>query len=290
MSNANLPTHDTQEMTSSRCIVVNSNPEDTREWLSEGVHCELLKQHNIRHVGIMHGKEPLDITRTELNGSYFLACMEGQGEVLSDGKWLSVSAGYSCLQPPFILNALRCQAPSKKWTYAWVRYDVNPSRAPISSIITPVIHPYNPTPIASAIIALHSECLNESQPRAISQWIDIIQTYVLRYTQQHQNDDRLWRIWSIIANDLSRNWTLDEMALIGHISKEHLRRLNKSMLGRSPIQHLTFLRMQHARHLLTTTNYKLEHIATECGYSNPFNFSNAFQKWIGWRPSKIRRK
>jgi len=31
-------------------------------------------------------------------------------------------------------------------------------------------------------------------------------------------------------------------------------------------------------------------IAHEVGYHNPFVFSNAFTKWIGWRPSEYRRK
>ena len=33
-----------------------------------------------------------------------------------------------------------------------------------------------------------------------------------------------------------------------------------------------------------------EAIAQEVGYHNPFVFSNAFTKWIGWRPSEYRKK
>ena len=33
-----------------------------------------------------------------------------------------------------------------------------------------------------------------------------------------------------------------------------------------------------------------EAIAHDVGYQNPFVFSNAFTKWIGWRPSLYRRK
>jgi AraC-like DNA-binding protein len=72
------------------------------------------------------------------------------------------------------------------------------------------------------------------------------------------------------------------------MSPEHLRRLCKKELGRSPIQHLTFLRMKHARYLLGTTDDKVEVIAHAVGYESPFTFSNTFKKWVGWRPSELR--
>jgi len=54
------------------------------------------------------------------------------------------------------------------------------------------------------------------------------------------------------------------------------------------MQHLTFLRMKQARHLLSTTDEKVEVIARAVGYESPFTFSNTFKKWVGWRPSELR--
>jgi AraC-like DNA-binding protein len=42
--------------------------------------------------------------------------------------------------------------------------------------------------------------------------------------------------------------------------------------------------------MLATTAFTVEAIANEIGYQNPFVFSNAFRKWIGFRPSEYRRK
>ena len=55
------------------------------------------------------------------------------------------------------------------------------------------------------------------------------------------------------------------------------------------MQHVTFLRMQRARHLLSTTDDKVESITRQIGYMNPHTLSNTFKKWIGWRPSEHRR-
>ena len=38
------------------------------------------------------------------------------------------------------------------------------------------------------------------------------------------------------------------------------------------------------------SEHTIEAIAQQVGYHNPFVFSNAFTKWIGWRPSEYRRK
>ena len=42
--------------------------------------------------------------------------------------------------------------------------------------------------------------------------------------------------------------------------------------------------------LLASTEQTIDSISQEVGYQNPFVFSNAFTKWIGWRPSEYRRK
>ena len=60
-------------------------------------------------------------------------------------------------------------------------------------------------------------------------------------------------------------------------------------LGRSPIKHLTYLRMRKAAEILSTTDHKIETIALALGYENPFAFSNTFLKWIGVRPSEHRK-
>ena len=95
-------------------------------------------------------------------------------------------------------------------------------------------------------------------------------------------------MWKAVTEDLSHAWTLTEMADLAHVSEEHLRRLCRRDLGRSPVQHLIYLRMREARHLLSTTDDKIEVVGKAVGYANPFTFSNTFKKWIGRRPSEHR--
>lgn len=61
-------------------------------------------------------------------------------------------------------------------------------------------------------------------------------------------------------------------------------------LGRTPVQHLTYIRMQRAQHLLETTNDKIEAIAAETGYDGAMVFSRAFKRWLGVTPSDYRAR
>ena len=125
-------------------------------------------------------------------------------------------------------------------------------------------------------------------PASQHHWVELIHHYVLRFAQPHQEDERLWNLWRQVEKDVSYDWSLARLDEKACLSEEHLRRLCKKQLGRSPVQHLTFLRIQRASELLATTNLKIDSVAESVGYANGAHFSNAFSKWVGVRPSDYR--
>lgn len=271
-----------------RYRVTRANEEDQREWLKKGPCCSLLQQHHISHVGIMEAAAPFEIIRTNLGGTYMIACMEGEGVVLVDGAWKKIRANQACLQPPFMMNAMKC-IPGKTWKFAWVRYDESREVHPIVSSESPVIGAYASKPLESAIEGLFSEAGGDASPALLHHWTELIHRYVVRFAQPHRPDPRLWEVWRRVETNLSHPWTLAEIAHLAHMSGEHLRRVCQKELGRSPMQHLTFLRLQKAQHLLSVTDDKVEFIARICGFESVSTFSNTYKKWVGWRPSEQRR-
>lgn len=261
--------------------------DDPHHWLRQEPVCPLLDQHAIAHAGLMQAEPPFEVTRNHLSGTFMLACYEGEGAVLADEGWKRIRAGQACLQPPFVKNALKCM-PGTSWKFAWVRYRESPEAWPIVSSISPVIGEFDPTPLKSAIDGLRAEATDEQNLSAMHQWSQLIHHYVLRFAQPHRSDRRLWRVWQRIEADLARPWTLQELATLGCMSEEHLRRICRKEIGRTPMQHLTFLRVQRARHLLSITDDKVEVIARAVGFESAFSFSNTFKKWTGWRPSEHR--
>jgi len=91
-----------------------------------------------------------------------------------------------------------------------------------------------------------------------------------------------------VAHDLAADWTLDRLAARYRASKEQFRRVCLRELGRSPMQHLTSLRIERAQQLLDSTQDKIEAIAEQIGFENAPVFSRAFKRWVGQSPKRYR--
>ncbi|MBI5772575.1 MAG: AraC family transcriptional regulator [Verrucomicrobia bacterium] len=269
--------------------VVRADEHDRREWLKDAPVCPALAQHQIAHAGVASTAAPYRVVRTKQGGAYLLACFGGEGRVLVDGRWQTCRAGMAWLLPPRILNAFQA-APGARWEFCWVRYEQPPEQRPVVSTSSPVLAKFDAEPLRAAILGLWHECRSGAAPAQIHHWVELIQNYVLRFAQPWRGDDRLWKLWEKVAADLTADWTLERLAAEAHLSREHLRRLCRRQLGRSPRHHLTYLRMRRAAELLIATDDKIETIAQNVGYVNPFVFSTTFKKWIGWRPSEHRQK
>lgn len=274
--------------TETRYQVVRADAADGRDWLKPGRVCPWLGQHQIEHVGIMEASEPFEVVRNDQSGAFMLACLEGEGAVMADGMWKRIRVGNACLLPAFVMNSLKC-LPGKSWTFAWVRYRESRDRTPIVSAVSPVAGLFDGVALRTAIHGLHAEAGGANNAAALYHWAELIHHYVLQFARPHTPDARLWRLWQAVEAGIDQPWSLGRMAAIACVSEEHLRRLCRKELGRSPMQHLTHLRLHRAVHLLSTTEDKVEVIARNVGFESVFTFSNTFKKWIGWRPSDHRR-
>jgi AraC-like DNA-binding protein len=259
----------------------------TTEWIVRPETCPALRLHQIAHVGIADAAPPYQMVRTSLSGTYMLACFSGAGQILLDGRWQLCRAGMACLAPPHVLHAFRA-LPEGRWGFCWAKYAQPVEQKPILSAASPVLARFDAEPMRAAILGLYHESQGVADPSVMHHWVELIQAYVLRFAQPWRVDDRLWKLWEIVDKKLGESWTLDRLSQQSHLSGEHLRRLCRQQLGRSPMHHVTYLRMQRAAALLEATRDKIESIAAAVGYENPFVFSTTFKKWIGWRPSDYR--
>ena len=279
----------TVHATGSRFRGVKAAHVESRPWIESFPVCPALNQYRLVHVGIMETTAPTRIVRTKQSTTYFLACFGGRGKVLIDGRWRICKAGFASLLPAHTLNGFEALRGSD-WNFCWACYQQPPEQRPIAHVASPIMARFDTRPLHSAIEGLIAECRSVAEPTTLQHWVDLIHGYVLRFAKPLEKDDRLQLLWERVVAHLSEHWTLPLLAKQAGFSNEHLRRLCQRQLGRSPMHQVTYLRMRRAAELLASTERTIEATAREVGYHNPFVFSNAFTKWIGWRPSEYRRK
>lgn len=96
-----------------------------------------------------------------------------------------------------------------------------------------------------------------------------------------------------IARYLEENYmeekSIQEIAHMFGISKEHLSRKFKQELKMTPSDFVTDVRMKHARLLLANPWMKVNAVALRTGYQDEKYFSKVFKKWTGMTPHEYRK-
>jgi AraC-like DNA-binding protein len=249
--------------------------------------CPELAVYRIKHLGLTDAAVPYRRVRLRPTGSFFMVCHEGRGQVLLDGRWQSSRAGVVCLAPPRVLNAFHA-VRGVRWRFAWIRYDEPEHVRPLVSAASPVRVRCDGESLWRIVSGLLAEWERRRDPRLVHHWIELAHGEAKRIAQPRQVNERLWAVWEDVAGNLAAEWTLQSLASSYRASKEQFRRVCLRELGRSPMQHLTSLRIERAQHLLAGTDDKVESIARQVGFEDASVFSRAFKRWVGRSPKAYR--
>lgn len=74
-----------------------------------------------------------------------------------------------------------------------------------------------------------------------------------------------------------------------NMNSQYFCRFFKKMIGKSPIEYLTELRIKNACDLLRNTDLPVMEVCLECGFNNLGNFMSAFRKYCGCTPGQYRK-
>lgn len=96
------------------------------------------------------------------------------------------------------------------------------------------------------------------------------------------------RVRDILSNSEQHYLSIEAVAERLHMSDRTLKR-QLAAEGTSFSTLVDEVRYRHATSLLSRTDYSLEQIADELGYSDVANFSRAFKRWSGRSPSNWRK-
>jgi transcriptional regulator GlxA family with amidase domain len=93
---------------------------------------------------------------------------------------------------------------------------------------------------------------------------------------------------SRMRETISAPLSVQELSNSVNLSQTRLRQLFKEETGRSPMQYLRDLRMQHAEQLLRTTFFSIKEITFLSGEKDVSHFVRYFKKQYGLTPSEFR--
>lgn len=95
---------------------------------------------------------------------------------------------------------------------------------------------------------------------------------------------KLRRLNDFIKANLSSELRISALASIAGLSEGHFHRAFRSETGRTPLEHVTALRMEHARQLLAKTDHSVCEVGLMVGLPNVGNFTRVFQRATGKTP------
>jgi transcriptional regulator GlxA family with amidase domain len=108
---------------------------------------------------------------------------------------------------------------------------------------------------------------------------------------EHRNhlQQRIHKIQDRIQTDPVKNWSLDELAELGHCSKRHFARLFKDSTGITSKEYIYKLRLSLAQQLLQQSQLQVEEIAQRCGFEDPRQFRRLWARYHSGPPSSYRQ-
>lgn len=111
----------------------------------------------------------------------------------------------------------------------------------------------------------------------------------IRPTKGKQRDTAAFEVASYINENYREPITLESISELFYMSKNTLCSKFKNAMRCSVMEYLSFVRINRAKALLTTSDMSMEKISELCGYSSANYFSLSFKKAVGISPTAYRR-
>jgi transcriptional regulator GlxA family with amidase domain len=131
--------------------------------------------------------------------------------------------------------------------------------------------------------------------------VDVMVYYILRqWVNNHRDQGASWitayhnpairSALIAIHEDPAHPWQVAELAHRAGLSRAAFAQRFKALLGDTPVNYVTNLRIQKSMELLVRTEERIERIAQTVGYGTGFALSKAFKRIAGVSPQHYRQQ
>lgn len=92
----------------------------------------------------------------------------------------------------------------------------------------------------------------------------------------------------IIEEDLSKNHSIPELAKEVGTNVQYLKKYFKQYFGKTVASYITEKKMEYAKALILTGDYRVSDVARMIGYKHSTHFTTAFKKHFGFIPNSLK--
>ena len=237
--------------------------------------------------------------RTRHDDNLLIYCVEGKGHA-SAGAWHgSVTPGEILLLPQGVAHHYEADE-NDPWTIYWVHYQGSSTAIFNHYLGDPEgTRPVTATGVSPQLIAqfrglmaVHRTGYNtRAFINAANQLRHLLTSIALQMREAQassQHSFNLEEVQNFMLEQIGRQLDLDTLAATAKLSKYHFANKYKTLTGYSPIKHFLNMKMEHACHLLDTSELSVKGVAAALGYDDPLYFSRLFSKTIGMSPRSYR--
>lgn len=102
--------------------------------------------------------------------------------------------------------------------------------------------------------------------------------------------DVVHKVMSLVAQNIQHRYSLEEMATACGYSKNHVIKVFRSEMGKTPHAYITETKINLAKQQLLNSDSSLTQISIECGFGDYINFYKAFTCVEGCSPREWRER
>lgn len=166
-------------------------------------------------------------------------------------------------------------------------YDINPRRE---------LSFYDPKSYDNATELIKNIALQSSTPLALeaeSQGIinQILSRFLAGATEKTPNvDERLLKVLDYIHSNIHLPISIEELAELTFLTKDHLIRLFKKQMNCTPGKYINQKKIEKAQLLLLLNDHSIQELAYDLGFENVSYFNRLFKKITGENPSAHKKR
>lgn len=188
--------------------------------------------------------------------------------------------------------------PENYWTLFYINFRgpaVEPFFRRIRELNGPVISIELESPVIQLFFELYEALKNGKKLERYegSEWLYQFLISLLRHVEFPSDKKRSPHVEASIdwmQTHYAQQLNLEDMSREIGVTFSHLSRQFYKEQGVTPIQYLTYIRLQHAMHLLLNTDITIQKIADECGFSCGNYFAKVFKKVLHTTPAQYRNQ